>query len=327
VPPSASLKRAARPLVRTAGEPFAAVAERALRATGLRAGVAVAYHSLAERTGDPATELVPPHAVSLYAAQLRHLADRYAVVPAAALPDAVRTRRRGERFPVAITFDDDLASHAAAALPVLTRLELTATFFVSGASLEAPFSFWWERLQRAVGAGAPVADPSGSVAVVEPTSIRVIGRAVEALPAQERERWAEELAVAAGPDPPDAGMRAAEVGALAEAGMTIGFHTERHHPLTTLDDEELAAALARGRPRLEELVGAPVDVVGYPHGRADARVADAARNAGFRVGYTTAERAVTPGDDLLLLGRINPSYRSVGHFALQLVLALAAAHR
>lgn len=325
--PSALLKRGARPLVRRAGEPVALTVERALRATPLRAGVAVAYHSLAAETGDPATELVPPHGLALYEAQLAHLGARYAVVPAAELADAVAARRPGERFPAAITFDDDLPSHVAAATPVLRRLGLTATFFLSGRSLERPFAFWWERLQRAVDAGAAVPDTEGTVRVVERTSIRTLGRAVEALPPAERERWEDGLLAHAGPDPDGAGMRAADVRALVAAGMTVGFHTSRHHPLTTLDDAGLALALAEGRERLEELAGATIDVVGYPHGRADGRVADAARAAGFAVGYTTAERAVTPRDDRLLLGRINPSYRSVGHFAVQLVRALAAAHR
>jgi hypothetical protein len=56
-------------------------------------------------------------------------------------------------------------------------------------------------------------------------------------------------------------------------------------------------------------------------------VAATARGAGFACGYTTTEVAVTPASDPLLLGRFNPSYRSPGHFALQLVRILAAAHR
>ena len=324
-----TLKRAARPLVAVLGEPVAAVVELVLRQTALRAGVAVAFHSVAHRGGDPAVELVPPHGVALYEAELRHLARRYRVVDARELADAVETRRRGERFPAAVTFDDDLASHASLALPVLSRLGLTATFFLSGRSLEAPFAFWWERLQRAVDAGGVVPEPSGGAPsrVLERPEIHRLGRAAEELTRDARDRWSEALLAHAGPDPEDAGMRAGDVHALAAAGMTIGFHTLRHDPLPSLDDRELADALAGGREALERLVGRPLTVVGYPHGRADGRVAAAAKAAGFDAGFTTVEAAVTPDDDRLLLGRINPSYRSSGHFALQLVLALLAAHR
>jgi peptidoglycan/xylan/chitin deacetylase (PgdA/CDA1 family) len=324
-----TVKRAARPLVGLVGEPLAGVAEWLLRRTSSKAGVAVAYHVIGDRTGEPATELVPAHGVGLYEAQVRHLNRRYRVVAAADLPAAVAARRRGERFPATITFDDDLAPHVQVALPVLARVGVSATFFLSGASLTAPFSFWWERLQRAVGSSVPVPSTSlgGPAQTIEPRQVRVVGVAVEKLAPADRERWSDELLMTLGGEPADAGLRAAAVRELAAAGMTIGFHTRRHDSMPALDDAQLAAALSDGRAELEELAGARLAVIGYPHGHADERVAAAARAAGFDVGYTTAEQAVTPASDTMLLGRINPSYRSTGHFALQLVGALTAAHR
>jgi peptidoglycan/xylan/chitin deacetylase (PgdA/CDA1 family) len=302
-----------------------------LRLTALRAGVALAYHSLAEQGGDPAVELVPPHSRSLFEGQMEHLARRYRVVLAAELPSAVEARRRGERFPVAVTFDDDLASHVHFALPVLQRAGLHATYFLTGTSLDRPFAFWWERLQRACDAAeAQVRELVGRVSgreSREPLSIHATGRLVESLEPRERDRFAEALLEAAGPDPPDAGMRAADVRTLIAAGMEIGFHTRRHDPLTTLPDDLLAEALCTGRQELEALVGGPLRMIAYPHGKADPRVGQAAREASFALGYTTAPRSVRPTSDRFLLGRVNPSYRSVGHLALQIVFALARAHR
>ena len=60
------------------------------------------------------------------------------IVRAEDLPAMVAARRRWHRFPVAITFDDDLASHVRLALPALTRLGVQATFFLTGATLEGP---------------------------------------------------------------------------------------------------------------------------------------------------------------------------------------------
>jgi hypothetical protein len=70
------------------------------------------------------------------------------------------------------------------------------------------------------------------------------------------------------------------------------------------------------------VTGAPVDVIGYPHGRADERVAAAARAAGFRFGYSTRRVPVTPASDPWLLGRFGPSLRSVGALALELAFTL-----
>ena len=91
----------------------------------------------------------------------------------------------------------------------------------------------------------------------------------------------------------------------------------------TFDDDALAAALTDGREALEGAAGERIDTVAYPHGRADARVAAAARAAGFRFGFTGRPDAVDAQSDPLLLGRLQPTYRSAGAFALQLVRALA----
>jgi peptidoglycan/xylan/chitin deacetylase (PgdA/CDA1 family) len=290
--------------------------------------VAVIYHTVSERTGEPADELVPPHGVDLFDAQIRHLRRKYDIVPSADLQAAAAARRRGARFPAAITFDDDLREHVQFALPVLERHGATATFFLTGATLDAPYSFWWERLQRAIDAGAPIPSRAdGEAQVVARSAIRHVAWEVEWLAPVERTRFSEALLTAAGPDPADAGLRRAGVRRLVEAGMTIGFHTRRHDRMPPLDDESLAASLRDGRDDLADVVGSPLDVSGYPHGGAGERVAAAARDAGFAVGYTTQEVAVTPESEPLLLGRLNPSYRSAGHFAVQLVRMLAAAHR
>ena len=306
--------------VRLVGRPFAAMLVYALQLTRRRGGVALVYHSVAPSQGDPRREVVAPHGAALFEAQMRHLRAHYRIVAAHDLLDAVRSRRRGERFPAAVTFDDDLACHARITLPILRRTGVRATFFLCGASLERPFRFWWERLQdvhdRSPEEAARLVDGGPVRPVLE------LAWCVEELPAQERDAVAARLADALGPDPADAGMRLADVRELAEGGMDIGFHTRRHDALPPLDDERLAAALAEGRAELEAAAGRRLATVGYPHGRADSRVGAAAQRAGFATGMSVGGRGVEPGDDPLLVPRVFPLYRSAGHFALQLVLML-----
>jgi peptidoglycan/xylan/chitin deacetylase (PgdA/CDA1 family) len=323
-----------RPAISLFGAPLATLAESALRWTSRRVGVAVMYHSVADVQGNPDRELVAPHGTELFERQLRHLESRYRVVAAADLLDAVRSRRRGERFPVAVTFDDDLACHARIALPVLRRVGVEATFFLCGTSLEEPFSYWWERLQRAYDLGLDDLEElvGGASADEGPRrgrrgSIHELGRRIEEMAPAERDAVSARLADRLGRDPADAGLRRADVSALVAGGMTIGFHTVRHDRLPDLNDDALARALTDGRERLEAIAGRRLDVIGYPHGAADRRVAAAARTAGFRTGFTVTGRPVGPDSDPLLLGRIAPSYRSAGHFAVQLVLELASSPR
>jgi peptidoglycan/xylan/chitin deacetylase (PgdA/CDA1 family) len=315
-----------RPFIGVLGVPAAAVVERVLRLTGRRVGIALVYHGLAVVQGDPAREIVAPHGISTFERQIRYLRRRYRIVEATDLLEATKARRRHERFPVAVTFDDDLPSHVSLALPVLVRTGTPATFFLSGASLERPFGFWWERLQRAFDSGVSdlpaLVGASGSRA-----TLNELRYSIETMPPAERDSVSARLGERLGPDPPTAGLRAGDVEQLVRTGLTVGFHTLRHDSLTALSDDALAHALRDGRDRIEDIVGHRLDLIAYPHGRADDRVATAARRVGFTIGFTVDEAPTRADSNPLLLGRITPSYRSRGHFALQLLMQLLPSRR
>lgn len=307
--------RAKAALLAAAGEPAAAAAETFLRRTALRAGVALVYHGLAERTGDPASEVVPAHGADLFARQLEHLTTRHDLVPASRLAAAARLRRRGEPFPVAITFDDDLPSHAEVALPLLERAGARATFFLGGRAR------WSGELQALLDARADLPPP------LRPGMTAAEARAaVEALPPGERERFELELAEIAKEHPLPA--PAVDVARLAAAGQEIGFHTRAHRVLTELSGDELGHELTHGRDELAAAAGAPLTSIAYPFGVADERVAGAARAAGYQAGFTVASQAVTPAADPLLLPRLDapfdPPQRLAWHVARALLDALTS---
>jgi peptidoglycan/xylan/chitin deacetylase (PgdA/CDA1 family) len=297
---------------------------RVTRRSDQRLGVALVYHRVDDPAADPSRELVPAMGTSLFTAQVRLLRSRYRVVAASELLRAVQNRRGGESFPVAITFDDDLATHVEVAGPILESAGATATFFLSGASLHAPYRFWWERLQAAVDQRLDLT-PLGLGRTRGTTDIHELGRKIEALQPKMRKRIGADLERIVGPDPADAGLRAEGVGRLARAGVEIGFHTRRHDRLPPLDDDELARAMREGRSEIAEASGQPLTTISYPHGRADARVASAARAAGFEAGFTGRPELVTAQSDPLLLGRLSPSYNSLGEFAFDVAWALLRA--
>src|SRR3954452_25639541 len=86
---------------RLAGTPFAHLFVRVLQRTRLKAGVAVLYHEVAERPGDPGSELVPAFGVELFESQMRHLRRLYRLVPPSELPTAGGTPPRGGGLPAA----------------------------------------------------------------------------------------------------------------------------------------------------------------------------------------------------------------------------------
>ena len=276
-----------------------------------RSGVVLVYHRVGGDGGsDPDLEILAAVPDAVFERQLAHLRRHYRVVAAADLLEAASNRRRGRRYPVAITFDDDLSSHVQNALPALQQAGLTATFFLGGASLHGPRPFWWEDLQRAVDDrlvpdGLPlVATPTVQAALRRsPKAILDLAGAIVKLQPAQRSEVASVLRDAVGPLHDEAGLRGEDVKALSSAGCAIGFHTLRHEPLPSLSDPELARALQEGQDELARLVGRRLTLIAYPHGKADQRVAHAARAAGFTGGFTTAPGPVAPDTDPSLIPR------------------------
>lgn len=290
-----------------------------LRVSRARIGISLVYHAVGEPSGDSQQQLVPPMAPDDFRAHVRHVTRHYRTVRATDLLDAVSTRRRGERIPVAITFDDDLRSHAETAAPVLRGNGATATFFLCGASLDGPHEFWWETLQRV--ADRHGLEPLGLTGLWQPgDGIREVAARIEAMPPGEQHDAADRLAAIAGPPPASSGLRAEAVHDLASAGFEIGFHTLGHHRLPGLDAGAVAGALNNGRDRLEELSDRPVTAIAYPHGRP----VTVAKEAGFTAGFTTEPGVVTAASDPLTLPRIDPAGIPVRTFGLALAKLLMA---
>jgi peptidoglycan/xylan/chitin deacetylase (PgdA/CDA1 family) len=298
------------------------------RLSSSRAGVVLVYHRVGGAvSGDEDVEILPAVGRAEFERQLRELQRHYRVVPATQILAEVRSRRRGERFPVAITFDDDLPEHVRDALPALRDAGLTATFFLNGASLSGPHSFWWEDLQRAVDGRLieelPHVDARAALAR-SPRALLELSAAITRLEPERRAEVAGVLRAAVGRPPPDAGLRADDVRSLTETGCSVGFHTLRHEVLPALSDGELARALRDGREDLEAAAGTPIEAVGYPYGKADDRVGVAARAAGFSAGFTSARGVVTPDTDPLLIPRTVPDL-SVEGLSLRLARLFAGA--
>ncbi len=296
------LRRLLRPVKRMAVGPGAVLLGLLLRASGRRLGLVLVYHRVGDPPGDPSRELVPAQSTASLREQLRMLSRFYRVVPAAELERRAAERRRFERFCVAITFDDDWAGHHDVSLPLLAEAGMTATFFLSGATLEKPSGFWYERVQDAFDRGL------AARAFGDGAEVHAVGARVEALPRAERHALVAELDELLGP--PQGGLRAGAVRSIRRAGHEIGFHTLTHDTLTTLGPHELETALEDGREQLETVTGAALEAIAYPSGRADDAVLAAVREAGFKRGYTTQPEPVGPGSDPLALGRVDAALQT-----------------
>lgn len=256
-----------------------------VRASSQARAVALVYHGT--HVTPPAGVVVPQLSAAAFEAHLRVLRADYDVVPVADLLVAAARRRRGGRLPVAITFDDDLPSHLDVVAPILRAHRVPATFFLTGIGL-AGGVFWWQLLQAARDRGAEPGVTAAQLEQLAPVERRAVTARLEAL---------------AGPDHGQRTLNADEIRRLVELGFTIGFHTRGHDRLSRLADDDLHAALRDGRAELEAAAGAPITTIAYPYGDADARVAAAAADAGFTLGFGTAMAPVTPASAPMLLPR------------------------
>jgi peptidoglycan/xylan/chitin deacetylase (PgdA/CDA1 family) len=294
---------------------------RARRSPDPRAA-AIVFHSVGPTAGDHGLEIDPPTQVSRLEAAMGYLKRHYAPVRAAALPEAARGRRPGEPLPVAVTFDDDLASHATHALPVLAKHDVPGTAFLCGATS----AFWWQLLQVAIDEhriGPDALTPVTAELVERALERRrgAIGRlakAIEDLDPADRDRVTATLERAVPGGKPLLGSRG--TAALVAAGWEIGFHTHRHDMLLALDDDALHSALAR---RPQKSTGEPPLTLAYPHGKAGIREAQAARKAGYVAAYTGRSEVFSGDMDVHQIGRLQPDTATLGRFALQVARALS----
>lgn len=265
-----------------------------------------------------------------FEAQMRWVARGFNVLP---LSEAVQRLQAGSlpARALAITFDDGYADNATVAAPLLQRLGLTATFFVTTGVLDG--GRMWndtviEAFRRApegeldlstLGLGRlTLAGPESRRATVE----QVIG-AIKRRPYDERLRLVQQIAdTVAVSLPDDLMMTAAQVRSLRGLGMDVGGHTVTHPILRSLDDVAAEREMARGRDDLVQITGAPVDLFAYPNGVPgvdyDARHVAMARRCGFSAAVSTAHGSAMRGADCYQLPRFTPWDRSAGRYVLRL---------
>lgn len=92
--------------------------------------------------------------------------------------------------------------------------------------------------------------------------------------------------------------------ALAAAGVEIGSHAADHVPLDVLPAAEQAVQVTESRDRLEQVLGAPVRSLAYPHGYHSASVRAAVRRAGYDNACALGHRLHRPTDDRLAVQRL-----------------------
>ncbi len=217
-------------------------------------GLVLVYHRIETTAHDIFDLSVPPE---LFEQHLEVIAERGTIVDLNQLVSA--SPEDLPEHPIALTFDDGYLGHLTDVAPILERLAVPATFFLTTAGLDRDVEYWWDTIER-----------------VNPPNSRVLHD--QCVRASLTDRSTLLASYTGSETPPRRPLRAEEVRRLAATrGVTIGAHTVNHLLLTAQPDEIRHSEMTECRRALEALTGTAVTLFAYPYGAVDERTARAAR--------------------------------------------------
>jgi peptidoglycan/xylan/chitin deacetylase (PgdA/CDA1 family) len=263
--------------------------------------------------------------------RMRWVSDWFNVLPLAQAVDMLFAGTIPSRA-LAITFDDGYADNEEIAAPILKRLGLSATFFVSTGFLDGG-CMWNDRVIEAIRGCEDshidlrelgLQDFALDSRAARRHAIESILTDIKHHEQTKRQAIADAIIAAAGHPPlPRLMMRPDQVRAMRAHGMDIGAHTVTHPILTRLDGAAAHHEMRDGKRTLESLLGEPVVLFAYPNGvplrdYSCSHVA-MARDCGFKAAVSTAWGAGSMRSDRFQLPRFTPWDRTRMRYGLRLL--------
>jgi peptidoglycan/xylan/chitin deacetylase (PgdA/CDA1 family) len=256
---------------------------------------------------------------SAFRQQMEYLAERFEVV---SLHDALGDApRKTAKKRAVITFDDGYASNFDIAYPILKRLNLPATIFVTTRFIETATAFWYDK----VVAAAQLSDTTeidltawdlpvmkilrSQDAEARWAGIQLVLSKLKELTGERREEIADELLRRYGIEGPRLeAFRPLTVDMLRTLQQSdiveIGCHTHGHEILTQLETPAILATLAHSTRLLTQWLDARPTAFAYPNGNFDNRVRDCVREAGYTCAVTTQYDEWKGTGDLFAIPRV-----------------------
>jgi peptidoglycan/xylan/chitin deacetylase (PgdA/CDA1 family) len=255
---------------------------------------------------------------------LEFLQRHFHPIPLAAFISHLESKQPFPKRACLITFDDGWVDNHDYALPLLHERSIPAVVFVATGYVDSDQTFWQEQLGHLLyqvarhridksilqkyGIDLGRAENEKRIrreiaAVVD----RYRGEPYDTIAALTSE-LSEALIGAGHADaltPVDRFMTWAQLTELAASGIAVASHTSSHRYLTRLDQPVIHSELTDSRAELKTQLGLDTMAVAYPGGRYNETARRSALDIGYRVGFTTENAPAGPGDDPLLIPRIN----------------------
>jgi peptidoglycan/xylan/chitin deacetylase (PgdA/CDA1 family) len=268
----------------------------------------LAYHRVeAPGAADLAPTLIEA-SPKQFEAQMRFVAARFNVISAWDLVRALQEDYTLPKRALLITFDDGYNSFRDNTLPVLNRLGLPVTLFVSSNFAGTPGAlFWWDELYRALRRTphTQLEVPGfGHVSLETPAEREAAFEHLVPLVERQQEQAAakliESVVSMCGVEPNTAEylLNWEDLRALAADGVAIGAHSRSHIILSQASRERLWSEVDGSWADVKAHIDRPLPLFCYPNGKPHAlspMVVDAVARAGLVGAFTMIGGVNTTG--------------------------------
>jgi peptidoglycan/xylan/chitin deacetylase (PgdA/CDA1 family) len=247
---------------------------RVLRWAGV---LCVNYHRIGTGAGSLFDRELWSASDAAFNSQVSYLKAHFDVISPSDLPN-VQSRQKG-RY-VLITFDDGYVDNYQVAFPILSRLQVPATFFISTGFIDSPRLAWWDEIawmtrtckQAAVDLPRWFSVPIQLDEPERQVAVRTLLRKYKTIPAPGTEDYLYALAEATGSGRYSAAsgkpvwMTWDMIRKMRTAGMTIGGHTVNHPVLSQMPRDGQMEEIGGCGKRIADELGEPMKYFSYPVG-------------------------------------------------------------
>jgi peptidoglycan/xylan/chitin deacetylase (PgdA/CDA1 family) len=289
------------------------------------------------RVNDDFDPFLPSVPVEAFRKQMQFLKKNF---PILSLDEIAQNKfpQDGEKYCVAITFDDGYRDNFVCAFPVLKDLGMPAAIFLTTGCIESGELPWYDQVSWAfkltIRPHADLSPIGGPALSLEDRGQRLqaMGKTLawlRGLREEERTRaisqTLEAMRVPTRLPVPNPMLTWDEIRQMAKHTITFGAHTVSHPALARVAEDRMEAEIVGSKSCIEKKLQLPVQHFAYPFGqpRDIGPIAKSVvQRAGFSTAVTTSWGFNRPGDDLFELKRFSPRFNpwdfDPGRFAMML---------
>ncbi|MDE3236313.1 MAG: glycosyltransferase [Bacteroidota bacterium] len=311
--------------------------------------IVLMYHKIGETISDPWSLCISE---KHFEQQLEWLKKNKKVISVAELEKQLENNTL-ENNTVVLTFDDGYEDNFSVAVPLLSKYQLPATFFIVSGMLngETGGYYFWDALQtifletEKLPSTIAIKLYRGTVKVLsgddlpdeatkhwsvfsKPFNKRTkafykLWLMIRNLSLQDQKNIVEQVLnqlsgeQVLGEQSLIATLQQVQ-DVLKNPLITLGAHTVTHPVLPAFSLQEQLNQLSNAKDALEKIVGKEIRYLSYPYGECDTATINIAREAGFKLAFTTACNFINGSSDHFAIGRFQVKNWNANELAMQM---------